>query len=145
MKNEYNSKFDKNIETFIQKRIEGKSFDDIAGELKVSKQTLIDWNKKGDVRNLINEGKAIKINSIVKTYKFDLMNRIKTYLELSERINSELKDRDLTVVNTESLLKMSISNDNRLKELLNKTIEIGTDPIEWGKDRDGYFNFEFDE
>ena len=72
MKAEYNSKLDKNIEAFIQSRIEGKSFDEIATELKTTKQTLIDWNKKELVRNAIAEGKAFKINTLVKTYKFDL-------------------------------------------------------------------------
>lgn len=46
MKTDYNSKFDKNIEAFIQSRIEGKSFDEIATELKTTKSTLIDWNKR---------------------------------------------------------------------------------------------------
>jgi len=41
MKAEYNTKLDKNVEAFIQLRIEGKSFDEIATELKTTKQTLI--------------------------------------------------------------------------------------------------------
>ena len=83
MKTEYNSKLDKNIEAFIQMRIEGKSFDEIANELKTTKQTLIDWNKKELVRNSITEGKVLKIHTLVKTYKFDLSNRVQTYLQLS--------------------------------------------------------------
>ena len=56
MKAEYNTKLDKNIEAFIQSRIDGKSFDEIANDLKTTKQTLIEWNKKELVSNAIAEG-----------------------------------------------------------------------------------------
>lgn len=148
MKTEYNTKLDKNIEAFIQMRIEGKSFDEIATELKTTKQTLIDWNKKELVRYAINEGKAFKINTLVKTYNFNLVNRIKTYLELSKKINDELLSRDLKDISTDVLLKMSISNDTRVKDLIvNKKIEIGVNPNLYtsGENGDGFFEFSFDE
>lgn len=65
MKAEYNTKLDRNMEAFIQLRIEGKSFDEIATDLKTTKQTLIEWNKKELVRNAINEGRAFKINTLL--------------------------------------------------------------------------------
>lgn len=148
MKAEYNTKLDKNIEAFIQLRIEGKSFDEIATDLKTTKQTLIDWNKKELVRNAIDEGKAFKINSIIKTYNFDLSNRISTYLQLSKKINDELLNRDLTDINTDVLLKMSIANDGRVKDLIgNKKIEIGENPNLYtiGENGDGFFDLSFDE
>ena len=52
-------KFDKQIEDFILMRIEGKSFDEIAKALKTAKQTLIEWNKQFQVRETINNGRAI--------------------------------------------------------------------------------------
>ncbi|MCZ2101281.1 MAG: hypothetical protein LC107_07070 [Chitinophagales bacterium] len=146
MKSEYNTKLDKNLEAFIQLRIEGKSFDEIAKELKTTKQTLIDWNKKELVKNGIAEGKAFKINAIVKTYQFDLDSRIKTYLELSQKISGELLNRDLSNVSTDVLLKMSITNDTRLSELLKKSIQIGENPMCFNYDKnDGFFNLKFDE
>jgi hypothetical protein len=59
------------IEKFIELRIDGKSFDAIAKELHTSKQTLLEWNKEVKTRNAVDEGKTLKINSIVKhfTYK----------------------------------------------------------------------------
>ena len=93
MKADYNTKLDKNFEAFIQYRIEGKSFDEIAKELKTSKHTLIEWNKKEIVRSQINEGKILKMNTLLKAYKFDLNSRVKTYLELSKKINDELHQR----------------------------------------------------
>lgn len=148
MKAEYNSKLDKNIEAFIQLRIEGKSFDEIATELKTTKQTLIEWNKKELVRYAINEGKAFKINTLVKTHNFNLVSRVKTYLELSKKINEELLSRDLKDINTDVLLKMSIANDTRVKDLIgNKKIEIGENPNLYtiGESGDGFFDFSFDE
>lgn len=149
MKAEYNSKLDKNIEAFIQSRIEGKSFDEIATELKTTKQTLIDWNKKELVRNAIAEGKAFKINTLVKTYKFDLTNRVQTYLQLSKKINDELLNRDLTDISTDTLLKMSIANDNRLNEIVkDKNFTIGVPSIEvleYSSDPDNYFTLQADE
>jgi hypothetical protein len=147
MKAEYNTKLDKNIEAFIQLRIEGKSFDEIATELKTTKQTLIDWNKKELVRNAINEGKAFKINTLVKAYNFNLVSKTKTYLELSKKINDELLSRDLKDISTDVLLKMSIANDNRINEMIkDKRIEVGTNPkCIYIVDGDGYFNLQFDE
>jgi uncharacterized membrane protein len=149
MKAEYNTKLDKNIEAFIQSRIEGKSFDEIANDLKTTKQTLIDWNKKELVRNAIDEGKAFKINTLVKTYNFDLSNRISTYLQLSKKINDELLSRDLTDINTDVLLKMSIANDGRVNELIkDKKILIGIPNVEeiyFCNDADCNFTLNYDE
>ncbi len=147
MKAEYNTKLDKNIEAFIQSRIDGKSFDEIATELKTTKQTLIDWNKKELVRSAINEGKAFKINTLVKAYKFDVSNRVQTYLQLSKKINDELLNRDLKEISTDVLLKMSIANDNRAKEILGKSIEFGQDCniIDLESSKDNYFKIVLDE
>jgi hypothetical protein len=147
MKTDYNTKLDKNIEAFILLRIEGKSFDDIAKELKTSKSTLIDWNKKVEVRNEIQQGKAIKINTIVKAYEFDKQNRLKTILSLSKKINDELSKRDLTSISTDVLLKMSIANDNRVIEMVKDKFEFGFNPkfYKAGINETGYFEMKLDE
>jgi hypothetical protein len=147
MKTEYNTKLDKNIEAFILLRIEGKSFDDIAKELKTSKSTLIDWNKKVEVRNEIQQGKAIKINTIVKAYEFDKQTRLKTLLSLSKKINDELSKRDLTSVSTDVLLKMSIANENRVNEIVNNSFEFGFNPSfhKAGIKETGFFEMQLDE
>lgn len=149
MKAEYNSKLDKNIEVFIQKRIEGKSFDEIANDLKVAKQTLIEWNKQKLIRDTISEGKAFKINSLVKVYKYDLTNRLETYLKLSTKINNELLERDLSELNTDVLLKMSVMNDNRINEIIKSKKNIigvqGMELIEYSTNPNTYFDLPPDE
>lgn len=139
-------KFERQITEFTELRIEGKSFDEIAVILKTSKQTLIDWNKQIQVKETIDTGRAIKINSIVKTFQFDLNNRLQTYLQLSKKINDELLQRDLTTVTTDTLLKMSIANDGRVKELINKNVQIGENERIISFDSgDGFFNLQLDE
>jgi len=138
-------KFDKQIETFISLRIEGNSFDSIATVLKTTKQTLIEWNKQLEVKDTINDGKAIRLNTLVKTFEFDVTTRAKRYLELSKKINEELLSRDLKEVSTETLLKMSVANDNRIKDLVNKNIQIGKNDCFVNMEGDGFFNFQLDE
>ena len=139
-------KFEKQIEAFILLRIEGKSFDEIATALKTSKQTAIEWNKQLLVKTAITEGQALKINGIVKTFQFNLENRLNTYLKISEKINNELRQRDFTDLNTDTLLKMSIANDDRIKNLLNKNIQIGENKnlFDYSKG-EGFFNLQLDE
>ncbi len=147
MKAEYNTKMDKNLEAFIQLRIEGKSFDAIATELKTTKQTLIEWNKKEFVKNAIAEGKVFKINALVKAYKFDLSNRVQAYLQLSKKINNELLGRDLTDISTDALLRMSIANDNRVREIIKDcNTTIGENQMDLRVfSSDGYFDLQADE
>ncbi len=149
MKTEYNSKLDKQLEVFVQMRIEGYSFDAIATELKTSKQTLIEWNKKELVRTAIDEGKAFKINTLVKTYKFDLANRTNTYLQLSQKINDELLNRDLKEVSTDVLLKMSIANDTRVHDLLKGKHRLfgvaNIEVVKFSDDKDSFFYLKYDE
>ncbi len=140
-------KLEKQIADFIQLRIEGKSFDEIAKELKTSKSTLIAWNKKVDVRNEITEGKAIALNNIVKAFAFDKQTRLKSLLQLSKKINDELLKRDLTDISTDTLLKMSIANDSRITSIVSNTFEFGFNQSchEFGINEDGFFKMQLDE
>jgi len=140
-------KIEKLIVDFIQLRIEGKSFDEIAKALKTSKSTLIEWNKKVEVRNEIKQGKALAINTVVKAFAFDRQTRLKTLLELSKKISDELLSRDLTSISTDTLLKMSIANDNRVSEIVNTTFEFGFNPSYHtvGINEAGFFKMQLDE
>lgn len=60
--NTNNSKFDKQIEQFIELRINGYTFAEIATQLNTSKQTLIEWNKTEIVRNTI-QAKHLKYSN----------------------------------------------------------------------------------
>lgn len=139
-------KIEKQITDFIQMRIEGKSFDEIAKEMAIAKSTLIDWNKKTNVRETIGEGKAFAINAVVKAFQYDRQARLKTLLQLSKKINDELQSRDLADIPTDKLLQMSIANENRLLKMIDSWIQIGENEslisFETGN---GFFNFRLDE
>ena len=139
-------KIEKQITDFIQLRIEGKSFDEIAKEMAIAKSTLIDWNKKADVRESIIEGKAFAINTVVKAFQYNKQARLKTMLELSKKINDELLSRDLADIPTDKLLQMSIANDGRLMKMIDDKIEIGEcENIINFESGNGFFNFRLDE
>lgn len=140
-------KIEKQITDFIQMRIEGKSFDEIAKALNIAKSTLIDWNKKADVRNTIDEGKAFAINAVVKAFEFDRQARLKRLLQQSNKINDELLSRKLEDISTEKLLQMSITNDSRVYGMIGAGLLIGKKDegnIEFGSP-DGYFIMNLDE
>lgn len=139
-------KIEKQITDFIQMRIEGKSFDEIAKEMGIAKSTLIDWNKKADVRETINEGKAFAINAVVKAFQYNRQERLKAMLQLSKKINDELQSRDLADVPTDKLLQMSIANDGRIMKMIDAKIEIGENEnvVSW-ENGNGFFNFRLDE
>jgi len=136
----------KQLSDFIQMRIEGKSFDEIAKELNTAKSTLIDWNKKAAIRTLIDEGKAFAINALVKAFQYDRRARLKTMLEISKKINDELQSRDLADISTDKLLQMSIANDGRIMKKIDSRIEIGENESVYTFDTgNGFFNFQLDE
>lgn len=137
----------KQIDEFVQMRIGGKSFDEIAKALNVAKSTLIDWNKKADIKKSIDEGKAFAINTVVKAFQYNRQERLKALLQLSKKINDELQSRNLSDVSTDKLLQMSIANDGRVLKLIETKIEIGQNEsiINLFDSGNGFFNFALDE
>jgi len=140
------TKRNQKINNFIKLRIEGYSFDKIATELKVSKQSLIAWNKDFNIRTAIDEAQKLKMDTLVKEYGFFISERLKGYLELSSKLNKELEKRELNNLSTETLIKLSIQNDTRICSLLPKSITIGEKeliPASLLENENGYFELEF--
>lgn len=137
-------KIDKQITDFIQMRIEGKSFDEIAKQMAIAKSTLIDWNKKATIRDAINQEKIFAINEVVRVFQQDRKERLKVLLQLSKKINDELLNRDMADVPTDKLLQMSIANEIRVLKMIDKSTQIGNSymDIDMG---DGHFHFKLDE
>lgn len=140
-------KFEKQIEQFIELRIEGKSFDDIAKDLKTSKNTLLDWNKQFEVRATISEQKSLKINALVKQFEFDRENKLRANLEFTQKLHKELSNRDLTQIPTSKLLDMLIIQENRVKDSISNYVQFGTNSSfgSVGERLDGYFSMSLDD
>jgi hypothetical protein len=86
---------------FIELRAKNWSYNRIADELKVSKQTLIAWSK--DLSHVISNLRAMEIEELQERCFAARQKRIELFGEALKRIQSELERRDLEEVSTEKL------------------------------------------
>jgi DNA-binding XRE family transcriptional regulator len=91
-------------ERFIELRANGWSFDRIAKELKVSKQTLVAWSKELtlEIANL----RAIELEALQEKYFLLKGKRIELFGEKLKTIREELDKRNLKDVPTEKLFDL---------------------------------------
>lgn len=106
------------IDRFVALRISGKTFEEIAKELDVSKQTLITWSKGEEVKSTITFGKLMRLQSTLKAFELDREARVQKLAILAQKINSELEKRDFSDIPTDKLLKMATINEKRLSEVI---------------------------
>ena len=89
---------------FIELRAKGYSFDKIAKELGIAKQTLIDWSK--EFKNQIANLKAFELEVLQEKYFLSKKNRLETFGSLLGSIKKEIINRDLSDVPTDKLLDL---------------------------------------
>jgi len=84
---------------FIDLRAQGLSYDKIARDLEVSKQTLINWSKEcaTEIANL----KAIEMESLQERYYLTKSKRVEFLGKALAAVQDELENRDLKQVPTE--------------------------------------------
>jgi len=89
-------------ERFILLRAQGRSFKSIAEQLKVSKQTLINWSKEfeSEISNL----RAIELEALQEKFYLSREKRIELFGERLQAMRDELGKRDLSEISTEKLL-----------------------------------------
>jgi len=85
-------------EKFVELRAKGLSFDRIAAELKVSKQTLINWTR--ELENEIHNLKRIELEALQEQYSMLKAQRITFFGEKLKAIREELDKRDLSELPT---------------------------------------------
>ena len=105
---------DETKEQFIELRAKGLSFDKIAKELGVSKQTLINWSKELSLE--VSNIKAIQLEALQEKYYILKEKRIELFGEKLKAINDELSKRDLSDIPTERLLDLLGKYGKLLKE-----------------------------
>lgn len=101
-------------ERFIELRAKGWSFDKIAKELRVAKQTLIDWSK--DLQDEIANRKAIELEALYETYYLLKEAKIKKYGAILSKITNELERRDFNNVPTGRLLELYLLYFEKLSQ-----------------------------
>lgn len=104
----------KTKERFIELRGCGISYEKIAEELCVSKQTLINWSK--ELSNDIANFKAIHLEALLEKHLVAKSHRVKLFGENLLRLSAELESRDLKTISTEKVFDMLIRLSTVLKE-----------------------------
>lgn len=101
---------------FIQLRAKGYSFDKIAKELVVAKQTLIDWSKElqAEIANL----KAMELEELYHTYYLLKEARLSSFGSILTRLKDEVEKRDLSDMPTDKLLELYLKYHSQVKDEL---------------------------
>lgn len=100
-------------EKFIELRAKGLSYDKIAVELNVSKQTLISWSKSLslEIANL----KAIELETLYDQYYMTKQKRIELLGQKLKVLSDELDRRDITEIPTDKLYELIMKYTAMLK------------------------------
>ena len=90
------------VQRFIEMRVQGKVYSQIAAELKVSKPTLIAWSRKH--QHLIANLRAIEQEQFLEKLLASSEVRMQALGEQLRAAETELARRDLTTLSTGRLL-----------------------------------------
>jgi transposase len=93
-------------QTFIELRAKGNSYDAIAKELKVTKQTLIEWSK--GLSQEIDNIRQIEIEALRERLKLTELHKLEIISNQLKEIETELSERDLTGIKTEKLIELKL-------------------------------------
>ena len=104
----------KTKEEFVRLRAEGKSFNQISGELKVSKPTLLSW--AAEFRREIDSLKLIRFEHLIEQFQAMKEDRLRVLAETRQRLVQELRNRDFKDVATDRLFKLLLSIEKRINE-----------------------------
>jgi len=110
---------------FIELRAKGFSFDKIADDLDVAKQTLINWSKEfeGEIARL----EALELEALYEKYHLLKKKRIERVGELLNKVYNELGQRDFTEVETDKLVDLYLRTLTKLKDEL---VEIDFETVQ---------------
>ena len=102
------------VQRFIELRVQGRGFSQIAAELNVSKPTLIAWSRKhqhliGNLRAIESEA---RLNQLLATTE-ERLRQLGVELHAAE---TELAQRDLTTLSTGRLLSHVTSLRRQLRQ-----------------------------
>lgn len=119
------------IDKFIQLRAEGKSFDKIAKLIKVSKPTLLSWQKK--YQNAIDDLKFIRYESILEKQKVTQEERVTRLAKELSHAWEVFEKKDYENLSKRELLLMIMRLERGLREetaMLNSTIKKSSEEEE---------------
>ncbi len=112
---------------FILLRAKGNSYVRIAGELGVSKGTLLNWNAELEAE--IAQARSVELEALQEEFYLLKEGRIRLLGEQLKTIQAEIGKRDLSKIKTEKLMELLLRYFGELKEEHVKTgqrTKIGT-------------------
>lgn len=110
---------------FIQARAEGKSYNTIAKELKISKSTCTRW--EGDFREDIEKLRGSQIEELYTAYNMKREARIRDLGEIINAIDTALQTKDISELPTDKLLELRLKYSQELKKEYIEPIEKSSD------------------
>ena len=100
-------------ERFIELRAKNWSFDRIAKELKVSKQTLINWSREYQLE--ISNMRSLELDALQEKFALTKMKRLELFGEKLDSLKEEFDKRNLTDLSIEKLLEFILKYGTMLK------------------------------
>ena len=98
---------------YVQLRAEGKSYEQIARELNISKSTCTEWERA--LAAQIDEVKRAKLNELIEAYGMTKEARIKNLGETLTKIDEALQAADFSTVDIDKLLTLKLKYAEQLK------------------------------
>ena len=116
---------------FIQLRAQGLSFDRIAEELNISKNTLLSWS--GELFEEVHEAIFHEQENLLNQYKVFRKARFEVYStllsEALQELNKRAKENKLSKMETSQLLKFTLTLEERLEQdTAQKLVLVDTKP-----------------
>ena len=124
------SKKDKLFPKFVKLRIDGKSLTEVAKELDVSKQTLINWSKEEEVQDHVRFDRQMRVQACLHDLKLNGEAQANFYANLYKKIQDEVLSRDLSNVSTSRLIHMMEKVDERLRKNIKSERFLDSGPLE---------------
>ena len=118
-------------ERFVELRAQGRSFDSIADELKMSKTTLIKWSR--ELEKEINNAQYLAYQRLIEQYKLTKIERADLIMQALQRVNDAIGQKDVNAMSIKELLMLSDKLENQLNSLtLNVEYRTGeTINVKW--------------
>ena len=111
---------------FIELRAKGYSFDKIAKQLGIAKQTLIDWSK--ELESQIANLKASELEVLQEKFFLSKKGRLETFGSLLGSLKKEIINRDLSDIPTEKLLDLFLKYSIQIeKEIVKPVFKTSTE------------------
>lgn len=121
----------------IEMRAEGLSYAKIAGELEISKQSVVDIAKESI--DHISTLQAVGMEAFFEAERINKRGRIERLTALQARLQEEIEGRDLTQLPTDKLVTLFLKTTDALKnEVYTPTIQSTSEQEKAARERESF-------